>query len=57
MDEVSLLVIVVDANLIWCGQQCTLSKCLDAVMVMSNALLVMTRTNKLAIIASHCQER
>uniref|UniRef100_A0A674CS05 Uncharacterized protein n=1 Tax=Salmo trutta TaxID=8032 RepID=A0A674CS05_SALTR len=39
MDEVSLLVIVVDANLI------------------CNALLVMTRTNKLAIIASHCQER
>lgn len=61
-DEVSLLVIVVDVNPIWWGQQSqrqpefTLSKCLDAVIVMANAHLVMTRTNKLAIIASHCQE-
>ncbi|CAB1319802.1 unnamed protein product [Coregonus sp. 'balchen'] len=61
-DEVSLLVIVVDVNPIWWGQQAnrepqfTLSKCLDAVMVMGNSHLVMTRTNKLAIIASHCQE-
>ncbi|XP_058850523.1 general transcription factor IIH subunit 3-like isoform X2 [Acipenser ruthenus] len=29
---------------------------MDAVMVMSNAHLVMTRSNKLAIIASHCRE-
>ncbi|XP_010895613.4 general transcription factor IIH subunit 3 [Esox lucius] len=61
-DEVSLLVIVVDVNPIWWGQQAnrepqfTLSKCLDAVMVMGNSHLVMTRNNKLAIIASHCQE-
>ncbi|MGH0156716.1 UNVERIFIED_CONTAM: hypothetical protein FKN15_032049 [Acipenser sinensis] len=61
-DELSLLVIVVDVNPIWWGQQAqrepefTLSKCMDAVMVMSNAHLVMTRSNKLAIIASHCQE-
>uniref|UniRef100_A0A3B1JX97 General transcription factor IIH subunit 3 n=1 Tax=Astyanax mexicanus TaxID=7994 RepID=A0A3B1JX97_ASTMX len=61
-DEVSLLVIVVDVNPIWWGQQAqrepefNLSKCLDAVMVMANSHLVMTRTNKLAIIASHCQE-
>ncbi|XP_026865078.2 general transcription factor IIH subunit 3 isoform X2 [Electrophorus electricus] len=61
-DEISLLVIVVDVNPIWWGQQgqrqpeFTLSKCLDAVMVMANSHLVMTRTNKLAIIASHCQE-
>lgn len=61
-DEVVLLVIVVDVNPIWWGQQAqqkpefTLSKCLDAVMVMGNSHLVMTRTNKLAIIASHCQE-
>ncbi|KAI4889397.1 hypothetical protein NFI96_034083 [Prochilodus magdalenae] len=61
-DEISLLVIVVDVNPIWWGQQAqrepefTLSKCLDAVMVMANSHLVMTRTNKLAIIASHCQE-
>uniref|UniRef100_A0A4W4HLT5 General transcription factor IIH subunit 3 n=1 Tax=Electrophorus electricus TaxID=8005 RepID=A0A4W4HLT5_ELEEL len=56
-DEISLLVIVVDVNPIWWGQQgqrqpeFTLSKCLDAVMVMANSHLVMTRTNKLAIIA------
>ncbi|KAL4646596.1 general transcription factor IIH subunit 3 isoform X1 [Arapaima gigas] len=61
-DEVSLLVVVVDVNPIWWGQQAqrepefTLSKCLDAVMVMGNSHLVMNRTNKLAIIASHCQE-
>ncbi|KAM9446669.1 general transcription factor IIH subunit 3 [Clarias gariepinus] len=61
-DEVSLLVIVVDVNPIWWGQQSqkepqfTLSKCLDAVIVMANSHLVMTRTNKLALIASHCQE-
>uniref|UniRef100_A0A3B3QR40 General transcription factor IIH subunit 3 n=1 Tax=Paramormyrops kingsleyae TaxID=1676925 RepID=A0A3B3QR40_9TELE len=61
-DEISLLVIVIDVNPIWWGQQAqrepefTLSKCLDAVMVMGNSHLVMNRTNKLAIIASHCQE-
>uniref|UniRef100_A0AAY4AS88 General transcription factor IIH subunit 3 n=1 Tax=Denticeps clupeoides TaxID=299321 RepID=A0AAY4AS88_9TELE len=61
-DEISLLVIVLDVNPIWWGQQAqredefTLSKCMDAVMVMANAHLVMSRTNKLAIIASHCQE-
>ncbi|KAJ7994268.1 hypothetical protein DPEC_G00264130 [Dallia pectoralis] len=61
-DEVSLLVIVVDVNPIWWGQQAnrepqfTLSKCLDAVMVMGNSHLVMTRNNKLAVIGSHCQE-
>ncbi|XP_062873741.1 general transcription factor IIH subunit 3 [Trichomycterus rosablanca] len=61
-DEISLLVIVVDVNPIWWGQQAqrepefTLSKCLDAVMVMANSHLVMNRTNKLAILASHCQE-
>ncbi|XP_076843341.1 general transcription factor IIH subunit 3 [Brachyhypopomus gauderio] len=61
-DEISLLVIVVDVNPIWWGQQVqrdpqfTLSKCLDAVMVMANSHLVMARTNKLAIVASHCQE-
>ncbi|XP_063043643.1 general transcription factor IIH subunit 3 [Engraulis encrasicolus] len=61
-DEVSLLVIVLDVNPIWWGQQTqrepefNLSKCLDAVMVMANSHLIMTRTNKLAIIASTCQE-
>ncbi|XP_031440733.1 general transcription factor IIH subunit 3 [Clupea harengus] len=61
-EEVSLLVIVLDVNPIWWGQQAqrepefTLSKCLDAVMVMANSHLIMTRTNKLAIIASTCQE-
>ncbi|KAF6729528.1 General transcription factor IIH subunit 3 [Oryzias melastigma] len=34
----------------------TLSKCLDAVMVMGNSHLALTRTNKLAVIASHCQD-
>ncbi|AWP07176.1 putative general transcription factor IIH subunit 3 [Scophthalmus maximus] len=61
-DEVSLLVIVVDVNPIWWGQHAqrepefTLSKCLDAVMVMGNSHLAMSRTNKLAVIASHCQD-
>ncbi|XP_041078991.1 general transcription factor IIH subunit 3 [Polyodon spathula] len=61
-DELSLLVVVVDVNPVWWGQQAqkepefTLSECMDAVMVMSNTHLVMTRSNKLAIIASHCQE-
>ncbi|XP_027001375.2 general transcription factor IIH subunit 3 isoform X2 [Tachysurus fulvidraco] len=61
-DEINLLVIVIDVNPIWWGQQSqrqpefTLSKCMDAVIVMANSHLVMTRSNKLAIIASHCQE-
>eukprot|EP00064_Thunnus_orientalis_P015546 superscaffoldBa00002897_g15600 len=61
-DEINLLVIVVDVNPIWWGQQAqrepefTLSKCMDAVMVMGNSHMAMTRTNKLAVIASHCQD-
>uniref|UniRef100_A0A671VPZ2 General transcription factor IIH subunit 3 n=1 Tax=Sparus aurata TaxID=8175 RepID=A0A671VPZ2_SPAAU len=61
-DEINLLVIVVDVNPIWWGQQAqrepelTLSKCLDAVMVLGNSHMAMTRTNKLAVIASHCQD-
>ncbi|XP_056138583.1 general transcription factor IIH subunit 3 [Lampris incognitus] len=61
-DEFNLLVIVIDVNPIWWGQQAqrdpefTLSKCLDAIMVMGNSHMAMTTTNKLAIIASHCQE-
>ncbi|XP_005988993.1 general transcription factor IIH subunit 3 [Latimeria chalumnae] len=61
-EELSLLVIVVDVNPIWWGQQTlkesqfTLSKCIDAVMVMGNSHLFMSRSNKLAIIASHIQE-
>ncbi|XP_040272147.1 general transcription factor IIH subunit 3 isoform X2 [Bufo bufo] len=61
-DDVNLLVIVVDANPIWWGQQAlnqsavTLPKCIDAVMVMGNAHLFMGRNNKLAVIASHVQE-
>ncbi|XP_017269101.1 general transcription factor IIH subunit 3 [Kryptolebias marmoratus] len=60
-EETNLLVIVVDVNPIWWGQQAqrepefTLSKCMDAVMVMGNAHTAMNRTNKLAVIASHCQ--
>lgn len=38
-------------------QQFTLSKCIDAVMVLGNSHLFMNRTNKLAVIASHTQER
>ncbi|KAJ7419931.1 hypothetical protein WISP_51299 [Willisornis vidua] len=34
----------------------TLSKCIDAVMVLGNSHLFMNRTNKLAVIASHTQE-
>uniref|UniRef100_A0A3P9Q913 General transcription factor IIH subunit 3 n=1 Tax=Poecilia reticulata TaxID=8081 RepID=A0A3P9Q913_POERE len=61
-DELNLLVIVVDVNPIWWGQQgqrepeFTLCKCLDAVMVMGNSHMAMTRTNRLAVIASHCQD-
>ncbi|KAM8865435.1 general transcription factor IIH subunit 3 [Synchiropus picturatus] len=60
-DEINLLVVVVDVNPIWWGQQAqrepefTLSKCLDAVLVLGNSHLAMSRTNKLAVIASHCQ--
>ncbi|XP_060894908.1 general transcription factor IIH subunit 3 [Labrus mixtus] len=61
-DEISLLVVVVDVNPLWWGQQAqrepefTLSKCVDAVMVMGNSHMAMARTNKLAVIASHCQD-
>uniref|UniRef100_A0A8C7EVY4 General transcription factor IIH subunit 3 n=1 Tax=Neovison vison TaxID=452646 RepID=A0A8C7EVY4_NEOVI len=62
-DELNLLVIVVDTNPIWWGKQAlkesqfTLSKCIDAVMVLGNSHLFMNRSNKLAVIASHIQER
>ncbi|KAF6081343.1 general transcription factor IIH subunit 3 [Phyllostomus discolor] len=61
-DELNLLVIVVDTNPIWWGKQAlkgsqfTLSKCMDAVMVLGNSHLFMNRSNKLAVIASHIQE-
>ncbi|XP_007905981.1 general transcription factor IIH subunit 3 [Callorhinchus milii] len=60
--DVSLLVIVVDVNPVWWGQQVlkqsqfTLTNCMNAVMVMGNSHLVMSRSNSLAIIASHSQE-
>ncbi|XP_078523746.1 general transcription factor IIH subunit 3 isoform X4 [Lissotriton helveticus] len=61
-EEINLLVIVVDVNPIWWGQQglaqseFTLSNCIDAVMVMGNSHLFMSRSSKLAIIASHTNE-
>ncbi|XP_042297679.1 general transcription factor IIH subunit 3 isoform X3 [Sceloporus undulatus] len=61
-DELNLLVTVVDTNPIWWGKQAlagselTLSKCLDATMVLGNSHLFMNRNNKLAVIASHIQE-
>ncbi|NXK51472.1 TF2H3 factor, partial [Chauna torquata] len=61
-DELSLLVIVIDTNPIWWGKKAqgeaefTLSKCIDAAMVLGNSHLFMNRTNKLAVIASHTQE-
>ncbi|NXE53498.1 TF2H3 factor, partial [Dromaius novaehollandiae] len=61
-DELSLLVVIVDTNPIWWGKRAlgeaefTLSKCLDAVMVLGNSHLFMNRTNRLAVIASHTQE-
>ncbi|KAF4113740.1 general transcription factor IIH subunit 3 isoform X1 [Onychostoma macrolepis] len=57
-DEINILVIVIDVNPIWWGQQAqrepqfTLSTCLDSLMVLANAHLVMSRTNKLAVIAN-----
>ncbi|NWX18277.1 TF2H3 factor, partial [Aegotheles bennettii] len=61
-DELSLLVIVIDTNPIWWGKRAlgeaefTLSKCIDAAMVLGNSHLLMNRTNRLAVIASHTQE-
>ncbi|ELK14274.1 General transcription factor IIH subunit 3 [Pteropus alecto] len=61
-DELNLLVIIVDTNPIWWGKQAlkesqfTLSKCIDAVMVLGNSHLFMDHSNKLAVIASHIQE-
>ncbi|XP_016325941.1 general transcription factor IIH subunit 3 isoform X4 [Sinocyclocheilus anshuiensis] len=61
-DEINILVIVLDVNPIWWGQQAqrepqfTLSTCLDSLMVMANAHLVMSRTNKLAVIANLYQK-
>ncbi|XP_008837506.1 general transcription factor IIH subunit 3 isoform X1 [Nannospalax galili] len=61
-DELNLLVIIVDTNPIWWGKQglkesqFTLSKCMDAVMVLGNSHLFMNRYNQLAVIASHIQE-
>uniref|UniRef100_A0A8C0FX19 General transcription factor IIH subunit 3 n=1 Tax=Bubo bubo TaxID=30461 RepID=A0A8C0FX19_BUBBB len=61
-DELSLLVIVIDTNPIWWGKRAlgeaefTLSRCIDAAMVLGNSHLFMNRTNRLAVIASHTQE-
>ncbi|KFO71452.1 General transcription factor IIH subunit 3, partial [Cuculus canorus] len=61
-DELSLLVIIIDTNPIWWGKRVlgeaefTLSKCIDAVMVLGNSHLFMSRNNRLAVIASHTQE-
>ncbi|KAM4827328.1 general transcription factor IIH subunit 3 isoform 5-T5 [Thomomys bottae] len=61
-EELNLLVIIVDTNPIWWGKQAlkesqfTLSKCMDAVMVLGNSHLFMNRSNKLAVIASHVEE-
>ncbi|NXC42389.1 TF2H3 factor, partial [Penelope pileata] len=61
-EELSLLVIVIDTNPIWWGSRAlgeaefTLSKCIDAAMVLGNSHLFMSRSNKLAVIASHTQE-
>ncbi|NXJ08833.1 TF2H3 factor, partial [Odontophorus gujanensis] len=61
-EELSLLVIVIDTNPIWWGKRAqgeaefTLSKCIDAAMVLGNSHLFLSRTNKLAVIASHTQE-
>lgn len=61
-EELSLLVIVIDTNPIWWGKRAqgeaefTLSKCMDAAMVLGNSHLFMSRTNRLAVIASHTQE-
>ncbi|NXU47942.1 TF2H3 factor, partial [Turnix velox] len=61
-EELSLLVIVIDTNPFWWGKKAqgeaefTLSKCIDAVMVLGNSHLFMSRSNRLAVIASHTQE-
>ncbi|NXK83113.1 TF2H3 factor, partial [Amazona guildingii] len=61
-DDLSLLVVIIDTNPIWWGKKAlgeaelTLSKCIDAVMVLGNSHLLMNRNNRLAVIASHTQE-
>uniref|UniRef100_A0A673LG53 General transcription factor IIH subunit 3 n=1 Tax=Sinocyclocheilus rhinocerous TaxID=307959 RepID=A0A673LG53_9TELE len=49
-DEINILVIVADVSPI--VGPFTLSTCLDSLMVLANAHLVMSRTNKLALIAN-----
>ncbi|NXD64878.1 TF2H3 factor, partial [Eolophus roseicapillus] len=61
-DDLSLLVVIIDTNPIWWGKKAlgeaefTLSKCIDAAMVLGNSHLLMNRNNRLAMIASHTQE-
>ncbi|NWS40184.1 TF2H3 factor, partial [Probosciger aterrimus] len=61
-DDLSLLVVIIDTNPIWWGKKAlgeaefTLSKCIDAAMVLGNSHLLTNRNNRLAMIASHTQE-
>ncbi|XP_052800499.1 general transcription factor IIH subunit 3-like [Mya arenaria] len=57
----SLVVVVLDTNPAWWGRnlkgsdrQITLTRCVDSVMVFANSHLMMNHSNKLAIIAAHC---
>lgn len=54
--ELPLFIVFLKCNLLL-SLKFTLSKCLDAVMVLGNSHMAMARTNKLAVIASHCQDR
>ncbi|CAN0422318.1 unnamed protein product [Lampetra fluviatilis] len=62
-EDINLLVIVLDVNPIWWGTrklqnlEFTLPRCVDAVMVFANSHLAMSRNHRLAVIASHNQER
>lgn len=48
---------VIFNHFVFHSPQFTLSKCLDAALVLGNSHLFMNRNNKLAVIASHIQER
>ncbi|XP_076452640.1 general transcription factor IIH subunit 3-like isoform X2 [Babylonia areolata] len=54
----SLLVLVVDTNPVWWGSrgqdaQLQLSECIDTALVFANAHLMLSHSNKLAVIAAH----
>lgn len=59
----SVVVLVIDTNPVWWGRnltdgegKLTLSRCLDSLMVFTNAHLTMNHQNKVAVIAAHTNQ-